>query len=273
MTGTVKKVVFSFYFSSYNTSMPEIAEVEVSCQALRRLIGKRLDEASIFDDKITADFSDLLGQKLIEIERAGKRIGLVFENNEAIVIHLRMTGRVYLGADDKARLEMRFGSERLSFIDSRRFGTVSVVDREEIASELGPDLFHDWPIEIEKSSSSRPIKNVILDQKFIAGIGNYLADESLWLAQINPKRAASSLDRSEWQELLSAAHQTAEKALAGGGLSMRDYLGPDGQAGTMGLSLACYGRSGEECLRCSKRLVKIKLSGRGTTYCPHCQAD
>lgn len=251
--------------------MPEIAEVEVTRRACDRFVGHRLDKVEVVDEKITDDFSSVVGKKLLSVERKGKRLGFLFEDRQMIICHLRMTGRLFLGSDPKSRATLLFDNGPVSFIDPRRFGTLTLSEPEDLAVGLGPDLFDDWPIAIETSKSSRAIKAVILDQTVIAGIGNYLADESLFKSKINPQRPASNLSAKDWHNLLTAARETALLALEGGGLSLKDYLSPTGEAGQMGLNLSCYGRVGQRCLDCDTILIKARVAGRGTTFCPSCQ--
>ena len=251
--------------------MPEIAEVEISRRQCLHLVGKRLEEVVVFDQKIDDNFQTLLDSSLTDVLRCGKRLGLIF-NNQAIIIHLRMTGRLALAANKAARLKLVFGDNHyLSFIDPRRFGTVKLGDPLDLRAGLGPDLFNDWPFQLPLTSS-RSHKAVILDQQVVAGIGNYLADESLFRAKIHPQQKASSLTTAEANKILTEAHSLASQTLERGGVSLRDYLSPSGQEGSGQGLLVCYGRASLPCLRCQTPLIKIKVAGRGTTLCPNCQS-
>ncbi|WP_315984748.1 zinc finger domain-containing protein, partial [Enterococcus faecium] len=111
-----------------------------------------------------------------------------------------------------------------------------------------------------------------LDQAVVAGIGNYVVDEALWEAKLSPSAVTADVSQVDFLAALHSARDVALMALARGGVSIRDYKHTDGSKGTMQEALKCYGRAGQPCLRCGTLLEKTKVAGRGTTYCPTCQA-
>jgi formamidopyrimidine-DNA glycosylase len=258
--------------------MPEIAEVEIIRQGLNDLCGSKLKEVQVFDDKLSSFLASApIGRRLTSTMRHGKRLGLVFDEEIVVSLHLRMTGSLLLEKDPRSRLNFIFGKGIISFVDPRRFGTVEVGDKEHFSDGLGLDLFAlnpstYSPILAQKlQRSTLPAKAVLLDQTRIAGIGNYLADEALWSASISPLSPAKNLEAKDWQKLLLAARRVARAALKAGGASFSDYRKADGTKGQMQTLLKAYGRGGQPCLFCGKNLIKVRVAGRGTTYCPDCQ--
>jgi len=256
--------------------MPEIAEVEIVRRGLEPLCGQKIERIQaqprlgIYEHK-----ERLRGQSVETVQRRGKLLGLELKNGEFITIHLRMTGHLSLSAEPSARAQIDFDQDVLTFTDSRGFGTVDVAAADEFATKLGPDLFDDdiraVAADAKTSKSRRATKAVLLDQTAVAGIGNYLADESLWRQKIHPQTPWNQLSVKQRLDVLQAARDIALKALAAGGVSIRDYKAVDGSSGTMQNQLLCYGQSGLPCARCQTILLKTKVAGRGTTFCPSCQ--
>ncbi|MEK7112623.1 MAG: zinc finger domain-containing protein, partial [Patescibacteria group bacterium] len=122
------------------------------------------------------------------------------------------------------------------------------------------------------SKSSRPIKIVLMDQEKLGGVGNIYANDALWLAKINPQRAANSLSAEETKKLYKAVHQVLKEGIKYGGSSELAYVTPEGKEGSYQDHTLSYGRQGDPCERCHKaKFVKIFLGGRGTYFCPVCQ--
>lgn len=259
--------------------MPEIAEVELIRRGLEPLIGERLIQVEIFDSKLDS-FGPVapIGQRLEQTLRHGKRLGLLFEEGAVVSLHLRMTGSLLLVEDPRARLRLTFANGQLNFVDPRRFGTVEVGQPEHFADGLGPDLFalksgtYSLRLAEMMATSELPAKAVLLDQRRVAGIGNYLADEALFAAKISPLAPASTLAAADWKALLDAARRVARNALCAGGATFSDYRQADGSKGSMQNRLKAYGRAGEPCVECGQPLAKTRVAGRGTTYCPRCQS-
>jgi formamidopyrimidine-DNA glycosylase len=252
--------------------MPELAEVEITRRQLLPLVGQQLLAVDIIDPKL-AGADQPVTAVLDDVCRVGKRLGFVI-GELCLSCHLRMTGKLLLGAQPQARALLRFDTATVSFVDSRRFGTLVWVNRAHFADGLGPDLLDPasdqcWSAVVR---SHRAIKAVLLDQTVIAGIGNYMVDEALWRSRIHPAQSVTEVGQERWQAAVSAARDVAGQALAAGGVSVRDYLQPSGASGQAQLQLECYGRAGQGCIRCHTTLAKTVVGGRGTTWCPDCQA-
>lgn len=258
--------------------MPEIAEVELVRLGLERLQGQELRDLEVSTRKlgIAGREIELLGCRVVDLRRKGKLLGIELDHGDVIAIHLRMTGNLSFAEAPGWRVRFAFNDDTLFFDDPRGFGTVDVLGAGEFGTRLGPDLFSADLKAIasdpKHSSSRRAAKAVLLDQAVVAGIGNYIADESLWRCSINPTARWSALSVEQRLALLEAAAEIGRQALEHGGVTIRDYRRPDGQAGEMQLLLECYGRVGQPCLRCGEALDKTKVAGRGTTFCPRCQA-
>ena len=252
--------------------MPEIAEVEVQRTGIDlHFRGQTLREIEM-DDKFAAAPADrLLGQKLHCVLRRGKLLGLEF-SGDLLAVHLRMTGGFFLEEQPHTRARFLF-DEPLYFSDPRQFATMQFTSSW-ASLDLGPDLWNvvpGWKPDARYLHSRRAIKTTLLDQKVLAGIGNYMADETLWSVGISPFRETREISDDEWSDIIHRALELSRAAHRLGGVSLRDYknmLGQEGQGATL---LQVYGRGGEPCLSCGSPLQKEKLGGRGTTWCPSCQ--
>ncbi|MBK8026611.1 MAG: bifunctional DNA-formamidopyrimidine glycosylase/DNA-(apurinic or apyrimidinic site) lyase [Chloroflexi bacterium] len=270
--------------------MPELPEVENVVRGLRApLIGRvagemwydwprtiRLPDPASFASRIT-------GQTFVAAERRAKYI-LLRLDHDILVVHLKMTGRLYvtdavLSHPDDRWVHFRLGldsGKELRFSDARKFGFVALVgSMEELAVNLGPE-----PLEAEftpaymrerLARTQRGIKAVLLDQAFVAGVGNIYADEALWRARIHPMTPASRLSAAAIKRL----HTAVRGALADGvefeGASINWYRKPDGTTGEAQNHFSAYDQTGEPCPRCGTPIEKTRAAGRGTHFCPRCQ--
>jgi len=253
--------------------MPEAAEVEVVRRGLIPVVGQHLQQFSA-DRKHQAHGheADLLGKKLLAVERHGKQLGFDF-GQLILVSHLRMTGRWSLTDEPNARARLLFTNAVLTFHDPRGFATLAIKDKATWKESLGPDLLAlpmAWqPVETFRSRQ-RSVKATLLDQQVCAGIGNYLADESLWQVGVNPAQESRLLSSWQWEQIYFAAQKLALAVLDLGGTKFRDFAAVSGQSYGSSL-LQVYGRAQQPCHRCGFELAKTRVAGRGTTYCPHCQ--
>ncbi len=198
-----------------------------------------------------------------------------------LLVHLRMTGGFKFQSPDEkrdkhvhVRLELDDGRE-LRFRDPRKFGRMWLVDDpEQVTGKLGPEPFEITRREfIERLSLRRGrIKPLLLNQGFLAGIGNIYADESLWYARIHPLREVSNLTPREMGALYSGIRRVLSKAIGAGGTSFDvNYRRIDGMLGEFEENLRVVGRADEPCSRCDTPIVKTVVGQRGTYYCPNCQ--
>jgi formamidopyrimidine-DNA glycosylase len=257
--------------------MPEIAEVEIIRRGLADLAGALIEHVEIFDPRLESlPVEEVEGSRVVRAVRHGKLLGLALDSGQILAFHLRLTGSLLRERSERARLRVLFEPGGwLSLVDPRRFGTVRLETASDFAASAGPDLFDEGltadVLALRGGRSRRPLKAVILDQQVLAGVGNYLADESLWEARLSPQRPAASLSMEEWRTLLAEARAVARRALERGGASFSDYRRVDGTLGGMQETFRCYSRGGEPCLRCGTTLAKATVASRGTTFCPACQ--
>jgi formamidopyrimidine-DNA glycosylase len=270
--------------------MPELPEVETVVRGLRSpLIGRTALEAwSDWPKTVRGLSADamterLRGQTFRAITRRAKYI-ICHLDHDRLVVHLKMTGRLYVTENDAVheadrwvhfRLQLDNG-QQLRFSDSRKFGMVALTPEfESLAPGLGPEPLEDGftvpDFAIRLARRSAPIKAVLLDQTVVAGVGNIYADEALFRARIHPLRPAKSLRTDE----IGALHLAVREVLAAGieeeGASVNWYRKPDGTRGSAQFFLAVYDREGQPCPVCGAPVEKIRVAQRGTHFCPHCQ--
>jgi len=273
--------------------MPELPEVETLRRTLAPLlVGRRFEQVEIVDPRLTAPRPPLLvaraleGERVAALERRGKYLLICFESGRTLVIHLRMSGSLRHGADGvlpddthrRARLTLDDGST-LAYRDVRRFGTWLLLEPGEcppyFAGRLGVEplepSFRPRDLGVLLAGRRAPVKAAILDQRTLAGIGNIYADEALWRARLHPLRESRSLEPGEVRDLHRGIRRALERGLSRQGSTLRDYALPDGRPGGMQREFKVYGRAAEPCERCGTAIERIRVAGRGTWYCPHCQ--
>ncbi len=275
--------------------MPELPEVE----STRRHLAPVLDGAVFEEVEVTHPrtarhnqsnpsivASRLVGRRALGVGRKGKFLTVPLDNDMTMVAHLGMSGRFVVDSDvdilhTHFRAHLNSGHS-LEFVDPRTFGFIAVFDPEEIEasglSRLGPDAWESPPDVDVLAGSLRgriaPIKALLLDQGPISGLGNIYADESLFLAEIDPRAPGGSLDSGDLERLLIAIREVLTTAIDNGGTSLDDlaYLLPDGRAGENLNLLLVYGRDGEPCRRCGEIIDRVVIRARSTHFCPGCQA-
>jgi formamidopyrimidine-DNA glycosylase len=274
--------------------MPELPEVETVVRGLRQpLIGhtvldiwhdwaRTLRPTSIAPD--AAHFAGrIAGQTFRAVERRAKYI-LCHLDDDILVVHLKMTGRLYVTPDDAIHDSDRWvhfraqldGGMQLRFSDARKFGFVALTDNfAALAPALGPEPLSDsFDVAVLHAGLHRhrkAIKALLLDQAFVAGVGNIYADESLHDARIHPMRAADTLSDDECARLYAAIRRALTDGIEREGASVNWYRKPDGTSGAAQNHFNVYDRAGEPCPRCGTPVVKIRVAQRGTHYCPTCQ--
>ena len=271
--------------------MPELPEVEMVVRGLRddvvgrMFVGMEAQWAPQFVSATPEAFAQrLVGQRVEALWRRGKYV--VFElTDDFLIIHLKMTGRLYVAARGEVNDADRFlrvafqldDGRELRFSDIRKFGRLYLVaDVEEIVGKLGPEpLAGDFTLEAFRArlaNRTGNIKSLLLNQSFIAGVGNIYADEALWLARIAPQRKANTLTAEEVERLYRAVREALRQGIAHEGSSINWYRKPDGTAGEYQNFFKVYGRGEEPCPRCGSPIRKVWIGQRGTHYCPQCQA-
>ncbi len=262
--------------------MPELPEVEtIRKQLSRELRGDVIKGVEIRDRKIfVGKETSLRGEKIKRVVRVGKYLFLHFESGRGLGIHLKMTGRLVLQQGDyaespytRAVIAMRSG-RKLYYWDTRKFGYLKVVEdiaqaEEEVRKKLGPEPWEIKPIELLRKlqKTGRAVKEVLLDQSMIAGVGNIYANDALFLAGIDPRKKANKIGLPEAKRLLTAVRKVLERGLATGGASDNTYRDFYGNRGAYQNEFLVYGKTKGVCPKCGKELIYTKIGGRGTWYC------
>jgi formamidopyrimidine-DNA glycosylase len=271
--------------------MPELPEVEVIRRGLELLVpGKIFAKpmliypAAIRYPAAPRFCKCLTGCRVISLNRRGKYLLLELDRG-LLAVHLRMTGRlVYLQngkpPENHLRVVLPFtDGSSLYFCDMRKFGGFWLLDSSQELSptgmhRLGPDIYDqvsvDQFIALLMKRPRAGLKSLLLNQHFVAGLGNIYVDESLYRCGLHPRREAGSLSREEGTRLFTVIRDVLEEGIRCGGASARDYRDAVGERGLFQEQFAVYGRKGSIC-RCGAMIERIKVAGRGTHYCPHCQ--
>jgi formamidopyrimidine-DNA glycosylase len=270
--------------------MPELPEVETVVRGLREpLAGRTIIGASTTWPRalVTPDTplftARIAGQPVRGVDRRAKYI-LIRLDPDTLIVHLKMTGRLYVVPDastEHADQWLRFvfqldNGHQLRFSDARKFGRVYLVDDPaRIVGALGPEPLEDaFTLDVFRARLARrsgQIKPLLLNQAFLAGMGNIYTDEALFLSQIHPQRQADTLGEDEIARLYAAIRSVLADGIAREGASVNWYRKPDGTKGKAQNSLQVYGRAGEPCLRCGHPVERIVVGQRGTHLCPACQ--
>ena len=269
--------------------MPELAEVETVRRTLKKqLLGKRIRKVDILYNGIIAsnldDFKkNIFNEEFIDILRKGKY--LIFElNNYYLVSHLRMEGKYFIkGIDEKIEKHehviFTLDDISLRYHDTRKFGKMYLVNKDQLYSLSPLNLLgkEPWDNDLnigylkDKLSSSKHIKTLLLDQSIIAGIGNIYADEILFKSKINPNRLGKDLSDKDLQNIIDSTKTILEKSIECGGTTIRSYTSSLGVIGHYQDYLMVHQRENEKCKICNSIIIKTRINGRGTYYCPKCQ--
>ncbi|MEW5878686.1 MAG: bifunctional DNA-formamidopyrimidine glycosylase/DNA-(apurinic or apyrimidinic site) lyase [Acidobacteriota bacterium] len=270
--------------------MPELPEVETVRRALaQHLCGQEVTAVHVLNPRLRMPvdaraLAGLVGLPLQAANRRGKYLLLLFPGR-IMVCHLGMSGRFSLslpGEELPAHTHVVFAfssGQRLVYVDPRRFGLLLLVDREELIPffPLGPEPTDVSAVEqqllVAKKRSKSPVRNVLLDQKIIAGVGNIYANEALFAAGIRPQTPMGRLTRKQISALSVALRQVIERAIAAGGTTLKDgsFRNALGDPGYFAVDLAVYDREGQPCVRCGKGIRRLVLTGRSAYFCPSCQ--
>jgi formamidopyrimidine-DNA glycosylase len=286
--------------------MPELPEVEtVRLQLLYRLKHHTVVAVTVLHQKSTnhdPTFSTRLTNKTFaHIDRIGKLLifSFVGEDDFFLLAHLKMTGQfLFLEATGTVgggghtltptdthlpnrHTRITFALDngtQLFFNDMRLFGYVKIANEKEVEmarSKFGPEPIHQgFDIEYFVKGLKRrtsPVKAVLLDQSFIAGLGNIYVDEALFAAKVRPTRRADKVTRAEAIVLAKAAGDVMNASIKVGGTTFQHFVDTGGENGNYTDYLQVFGRQGTPCPRCSATIKKIRCAGRGTHYCPGCQ--
>jgi formamidopyrimidine-DNA glycosylase len=273
------------------STLPELPEVETVVRDLRQpLVGRRLSKVTCWPfalrcGAIAGIKKASQGKVVRSVERRGKWI-IIDLDRTFLVVHLGMTGQLTVGSSQEPRQNhthlvwlLDDGEQELRFRDIRRFGSVyfcpTRVHLEDhfVKNGLGPEPFaldpRYWRACLAKTG--RNLKAILLDQRVVAGVGNIYADESLFEAKLSPALLGKDVSKPQADRLRRAIVTVLNRGIEKRGATLRNYVGGSGLMGAFQDEFRVYGRTGKGCLRCSAIIVRIRLAGRSTHFCPHCQ--
>lgn len=274
--------------------MPELPEVETVINTIRpHIINKEIEKIEVYYDRLIQSNLDefktkLIDQKFINVTRYGKFIFLHLTNDFVIITHLRMEGKFRFENSHNLRKKhtsagffFKDGTS-LAFDDTRKFGLMYLSDEanfketkmiKKLGIEANKISENDYEFLIKKFKKNKCIKELLLDQSILAGIGNIYADEILFSTKINPFRKGNDISDEKYHEIFKASNQILNKAITLGGSTIHSFHPSEGVDGKFQETLLCYGKSGTPCPNCNTTLHKDFIGGRGTTFCPNCQID
>jgi formamidopyrimidine-DNA glycosylase len=273
--------------------MPELPEVEVVRQALiRTLVGRRILHYRGSGKKLRKPVpvkkiqDQLIGSLVTAVERRARYLLIRLNNGSLLIFHLGMTGKLGIFSrshparpHDHLCFQLDNGKE-LRFNDVRRFGFVEVLSPDEAAKSdpfaglgrepLGEEISAAY-LEGKARGKSKPIKNFLMDNAIVVGIGNIYVNEILFASGIHPAAPAGSLSRRQWEKIIRQSRIILQRAIDRGGTTIIDFESESGKPGYFQLELGVYGKAGQPCPRCRTPIKRQLMSGRATFFCEHCQ--
>ncbi|NTV41116.1 MAG: bifunctional DNA-formamidopyrimidine glycosylase/DNA-(apurinic or apyrimidinic site) lyase [Candidatus Moranbacteria bacterium] len=273
--------------------MPELPEVQTIVSDLQRIVGDQMTDffsavpKAIKNTSVLGFIKQIKNQKIIKVSRLGKIILIELNNEKIIAIHLKMTGKLILSNQKLTTSNQPkhlyhiffFKNKMLKFYDVRKFATISLLDNDGIISikkNYGIDPITD-PFSLNQFSNlifqgkTRKIKEVLMNNALILGIGNIYASEILFDACILPNRKASSLNKKEISKLHKSITKILNKAIKLRGTSISDYRDANDKSGSFQNHLYVYKRSGQKCKKCGTIISRSVIGQRSTFFCPNCQ--
>jgi len=260
--------------------MPELPEVETVVRSVAaHLTGRRIVSTSFTSRFVTPGnraklTQRLAGRRIVSVTRRGKFI-LIALDQGTLTVHLGMTGKLLLEGQAGQHTHGVFTLDDglLLYHDPRQFGRIEwSAGPSPRVTRLGPEpleiAFDEFRTRLRRKTRMKPL---LLNQSFLAGLGNIYADESLFAAGIHPLTTASKLADARVRKLYQAIRSILARAIRLGGSSISDYVNGRGERGWFQMEHRVYGREGEPCANCGRPIRKILVAQRGTHYCPHCQ--
>lgn len=273
--------------------MPELPEVESVRRSLEgALVGQRITGVTVNDSRLRVPVPTrrlrgrLPGRRILALRRRSKYLLVDLEEDQHLLVHLGMSGVLYLtppGRDREKHLHVIFelgDGQELRYRDPRRFGQIDLVRSADLPRDrrltiLGPEPLSDeldaGGLYLRSRRVRQPIKNFIMDARNVVGVGNIYACEALHRAGIHPRRAAGRLGRQSWERLLDSIRELLTTAILRGGTTVSDFKNGHDLEGGFQDHLEVYHRLGQPCSRCQRPIRKLVLSGRSSFYCPGCQ--
>ena len=286
--------------------MPELPEVEVVKQSLdKKIRGKKVKKVLVRNrnlrKKVPLNFENFfLNQKILKVGRFSKYLILHFSNKTKCLIHLGMSGTIHFVKKNKKNIvtntsfynspklpnkhnhiEFFFENFKIVYNDPRRFGFFEIIEKEELLNKkfdhLGPEPFdskYSFNYLYSKlRGKQKNIKNFLIDQNFISGIGNIYASEILFLSRINPFKRAKNLRKIDHKKILKNSKKVLNEAIKKGGSSIKNFKNISGKDGEFQSKFKVYQREGLKCKRinCNGKIIKKNISNRSTFFCNSCQ--
>lgn len=288
--------------------MPELPEVEtIRISLAKKIIGLKIPSIEILNPKtFQGDLQKILNQKITNVWRKGKGLGINFENGYSLLFHLKMSGQIIYGVQNLKGQGERFigghptkdmqgdlpnkstrvifnlnNGSKVFFNDQRKFGWIKVLDGESLAidkflNSLGPEPLekgYNWQ-QLKNNllrHKKTPIKVALLDQSVVSGVGNIYACEACFNAAIDPRTKVEQLSDSQFMAIHQAVIQALKDGIKYGGSTKTHFVDSDGKKGLFLDYAKVYNRDKKPCLVCGTEIKKIKLGSRGTFYCSECQ--
>lgn len=270
--------------------MPELPEVETTCRGIEpHVLNKPICNVLVRDTRlrwpVPADLaSALVGGQFLRVERRAKYI-VLHHTDGFVLAHLGMTGSMRIVAAGEPvkthdHVDICFDDGAiLRYHDPRRFGSIHWIAGQDLGhpllDTLGPeplsDDFSGRALYARSRGKTQAVKLFIMDAKVVVGVGNIYANEALFAAGIDPRRAAGKVSLARYQDLAQHIKRILSYAIARGGTTLRDFVGGDGKPGYFKQELTVYGRAGLPCVTCSKPLHEVRLGQRTTVFCKACQ--
>lgn len=269
--------------------MPELPEVETSRRGISpHIINQKVTKVSVRQPKlrwpIPEELAELLvGKTLLSVERRAKYLLLNFAHG-TLLIHLGMSGSLricplHTTHQKHEHVDICFEQCLLRYTDPRRFGAILWLGEKplqhDLLKHLGPeplsDEFSGKHLYEQANNRKLPVKQFIMEQQVVTGVGNIYATEALFSAGISPVRAANNISLKRYQLLATAIKEILSTAIKQGGTTLKDFTGGDGKPGYFQQTLNIYGKTGEICPHCQTQLKAVKLASRNSVYCPKCQ--
>ncbi|AVY96035.1 MULTISPECIES: bifunctional DNA-formamidopyrimidine glycosylase/DNA-(apurinic or apyrimidinic site) lyase [Microvirgula] len=270
--------------------MPELPEVETVRAGLTpHITGRTVTDVTIRDPRLRWPIdpalpAHLTGLTVRSVSRRAKYLLIDFGQECRLIMHLGMSGSIRmvetgLAPEKHDHLDLVFGASTLRFRDPRRFGAVlwhiGPPELHPLLARLGPEPlseeFDGARLYAATRSKRAAIKTVLMDNHVVVGVGNIYANEALFAARIDPRRAANSLDADACARLVAEVREVLTRAIAAGGSTLRDFTDAIGKPGYFQQTYAVYGRDGWPCPVCGGPVASVRIGQRSSFYCPHCQ--
>ena len=271
--------------------MPELPEVETVKRVLSPIVkGRKIVKIDVLRATIVNNLAETFvpyfeNETFLDISRIGKFLIFHLTNEKVLISHLRMEGKYIELLENEANTKYARvvfhldNNHKLCYDDSRSFGRMIMSDEQSYRNEkeiakLGPEPFDVKNVDqiVSKVKKvSLPIKTALLSQEIVTGLGNIYVDEVLFASKIHPLTPTKLITKKEWETIIKESQRILNEAIVAGGSTIKSYHPGKDIDGNFQTSLKAYGKNGQKCVVCHTNMRFIKVNGRGTTFCPHCQ--